>query len=276
MKGATQKDIEHHYDVSNIFFKKWLDSSMAYSAAKFDKDDETLHQAQINKINDHINNLMVTKGDRILDIGCGWGSLLDVASERGIIGHGLTLSSNQVEYVENKNKPGITIELNDWRTVNFDKPFDGVVSIGAFEHFTMPDISSEERIAIYREFFKKTASFIKDGGYLSLQTICFDKMREQDIKSFIKESIFPNSMLPRIQEIFAASDRIFTVKKMTNTAKDYDLTCEIWANNMLAKKDEIIEIVGEKIYNDYFSYLQMSSKAFRYKGFGLLRIQFQK
>ena len=276
MTGATQKDIEHHYDVSNNFFMKWLDSSMAYSAAKFEKNTDSLGQAQLNKINEHLDNLMIKTGDRILDIGCGWGTLLDVASQRGIKAHGLTLSSNQVEYVKNKNMLGVSVELNDWRDANFNELFDGVVSIGAFEHFTKPDISSVERIAVYREFFKKAASFVKDGGYLSLQTICFDKMKEQDIKSFIKNKIFPNSMLPRIQEIFTASDGIFTVKKMTNTPNDYDKTCSIWSENIESQRDEIIDLVGEKIYNDYCNYLKMSSKAFKYKGFGLLRIQFQR
>lgn len=89
------------------------------------------------------------------------------------------------------------------------------------------------------------------------------------------DKIFPNSMLPRVNEIFKAADRVFTVKKLTNDASHYCRTCNQWAENMKSKEDMIVELVGQDKFNDFYQYLRMSSLAFDRKGFGLLRITFQ-
>jgi cyclopropane-fatty-acyl-phospholipid synthase len=152
--------------------------------------------------------------------------------------------------------------------------YDAVVSVGAFEHFSRPEMSPDDRIVTYRNFFKKVRQVLKPGRRLSLQTIVFDRMLASEVPSFITDQIFPGSMLPRPAEIFAAADRILSLETMRNDGLDYGRTCREWAKRLDTARVDAIEMVGEKKTNEYLRYLRMSAVAFERKQFSLFRLKF--
>lgn len=274
LQGATSKDIQFHYDLSREFYAKWLDETMTYSAALFNEGD-TLESAQQRKLDFHIRQAEIMPHNRVLDIGCGWGSLMfrTASSVESTECVGLTLSADQKSYIDEAQDDQISVLLKDWNALDEISTFDAVVSIGAFEHFASPEMSSEQKIAVYRAFFKKIQQVLKPGKCLSLQTIVFDGMNTADFPDWITDRIFPGSILPRPQEILAAADGIMSLEVVRNDALDYGRTCREWVNRIQSNKDDIISIVGKERTNEYTQYLRMSAVAFERKEFGLFRLK---
>ncbi|MCA6358258.1 MAG: class I SAM-dependent methyltransferase [Phenylobacterium sp.] len=153
--GASRQAIEYHYDLGREFYGLWLDPSLTYSAAMF-APDLGLEAAQARKIDFHLDNVDITRCARLLDVGCGWGGVLTRAVERrpGLKATGLTLSPDQAAHVDARGLPGVKVRLEDWRGHAPEGRYDGIVTIGAFEHFAGPGLQSHEKIAVYREFFR--------------------------------------------------------------------------------------------------------------------------
>lgn len=173
--GASRQAIEHHYDVGGDFYDLWLDRRRVYSCALWDGEvDDDLEGAQAAKLDWHADALGAVDGGRVLDVGCGWGAMLHhLVSERGVTrATGLTLSADQASFAA--GPPSIDVRLEDWRQHSPTGPYDGIVSIGALEHFTRPELSRPQRQAVYREFFGRCAAWLVDGGRLSLQTIAYE------------------------------------------------------------------------------------------------------
>jgi len=275
-KGATARDIQFHYDLGREFYQVWLDESMTYSCAKFEPGDD-LHTAQLRKLDFHIKQAEISANAHVLDIGCGWGSLIrriidTVENPRCL---GLTLSQDQKSKVEETDHDNVEAQLRSWETLTDENAFDAVVSIGAFEHFARPEMSTEEKIQLYRGFFKKIRQVLKPGHCLSLQTIVFDKMPTQSFPTWITDEIFPGSILPRLHEILAAADGVLSLENLRNDGFDYGLTCREWVKRIEAARDEVVSLVGEERTHNYGRYLRMSSVAFEQKQFGLLRLKFR-
>ena len=136
---STQADIEVTYDVSNDFFSLWLDRRMIYSCALFEGTDD-LEQAQVNKLSFFFEKARVTPEKRVLDVGCGWGGLMDFFVEKGATDvTGITLSTAQYTAITERNRPGVHAELISYLEYKPEKKFDAVVSIGMFEHIATPE-----------------------------------------------------------------------------------------------------------------------------------------
>lgn len=275
-QGATAEDIQFHYDLGRSFYRHWLDNTMTYSSAMFAGNDD-LETAQKRKLDYHIAQAEIGPGSRVLDIGCGWGSFMfrcleRIPSSRCV---GLTLSADQKESIDGAGSDRIEVLLKGWQALEEVHSFDAVVSVGAMEHFVGPGCSAEDKIAVYRDFYKKVSRVLKPGGCLSLQTIVFDRMQESEFPSFITEKIFPGSMLPRQLEIHAASDRVLSLVNVRNDAADYARTCREWIKRIEAAKSELIAKVGANKTNEYVQYLRMSAAAFERQQFGLLRMKFR-
>ncbi|WP_375428935.1 class I SAM-dependent methyltransferase [uncultured Sphingomonas sp.] len=276
--GGSAPAIRHHYDVGNDFYAAWLDPSMTYSSAMWDglPDDASLEAAQARKLRYHAEALGAGPGMRILDIGCGWGSMM-----RTLIGEfgarecvGLTMSEQQAAAIAANQPAGIQVVLRNWHDFTPDGPFDGVVSIGAFEHFAHPEQSVEERREIYRRFFKSCLDWTNGGGRLSLQTIAYGTMRPAESNPFITEEIFPAAELPTLEDIVVASDGLFHIMRLRNDGRDYARTCEIWARQLRAAAARG-EVPGDpELIARYQRYLLISAAGFRMRRIDLLRIRF--
>lgn len=164
-QGATAESIRHHYDVSNDFYALWLDASLTYTCALWGEGD-TLEDAQRRKLDYLIEGARATGARRVLDVGCGWGSLLNRLVGEHAVGQavGLTLSDSQAELLRARELPRTEVRVENWLDHEPDEKYDAIISIGAFEHFARTGLSRTERVAAYREFFARCRSWLPKGA----------------------------------------------------------------------------------------------------------------
>jgi len=275
--GADKQSIAHHYDIGNDFYQLWLDKTMTYTAALWLKSTDDLYSAQINKINYVLDSLHLAKNQRLLDIGCGWGGLLNYALGTYQLRQavGLTLSEAQANWVSMQH-PGIDCELINWHDYSCAEPFDGITSVESIEAFVKPGINNEKKIAVYKRFFEQCSNLLKSGGRLYLQAICYGKKNPEDLDDFIKSEIFPDSDLPLIEELFSASKKHFEIISVKNDRQDYIKTLKQWQSNLRSSKNSIVNLYNIEMYDRYKSYLKLSEFMFAEANCLLLRMIFSK
>jgi cyclopropane-fatty-acyl-phospholipid synthase len=264
-------DVQAHYDLSDDFFRLFLDPTQTYSCAYFERDDMTLHQAQIAKIDLALGKLGLQPDMTLLDIGCGWGATMRRAIEKYDVNViGLTLSKNQAAHVQKSfdemDSPRTKrVLLNGWE--QFDEPVDRIISIGAFEHF------GHER---YDDFFKTAHNILPADGVMLLHTIT-GLSKQQMIDNglpisvdlarfflFILAEIFPGGRVPTIEMVEeSAPGAGFELTRNQSLRPHYARTLDIWAEALEAHKDQAIEIQSEEVYERYMKYLTGCAKLFR-------------
>jgi cyclopropane-fatty-acyl-phospholipid synthase len=272
--------ISQHYDLSDEFFKLWLGPEMIYSCAMFDGAWD-LASAQIRKLDHHIEAARAAGAERVLDVGCGWGGLLRrlvayAGVQRAV---GLTLSASQANWIQRSAHPGIEVREEHWRDHKPSKPYDAVISIGAFEHFANPRLEGAQKLAAYREFFSWCEGALASRGRLSLQTIAFTAPLSQidrDRAAFVADRIFPESELPLIWEPIAAAESRFELVSLRNDRDHYFQTLRHWERNLAARQDEAIALVGEATNAEFRRYLRETAAAFKLGQVCLLRMSFVK
>ncbi|HEY2428851.1 MAG TPA: cyclopropane-fatty-acyl-phospholipid synthase family protein [Acidimicrobiales bacterium] len=283
--GASPDAIEHHYDVGRDFYALWLDPSLTYSCALWtgitgdESDTDVLAAAQQAKLDYHLDRAGVGEGSRVLDVGCGWGSLLAAASARGAGDlTGLTLSRDQLDAAQSRRLPGADIRLEHWRDHQPERPYDAIVSIGAFEHFANRGLSADERVAVYGEFFARCHGWLPPNAMLSLQTIAYDDEVDDEgpVASFFVSDVFPSSMLPRLSDIVRASDPWFSVSSFRNDGDHYTRTLRGWSVRLQRARAAAEELVGADGYAHYVRYLRVSQAMFRRRTSTLYRIAFRR
>lgn len=284
-RGGSAAAIQHHYDVSNQFYRLWLDPSMTYSAGLWPETglDNDLEQSQLQKIDWHLSAaglkegppLDTQVGHQLLDIGCGWGTVMQTH-----VGHhlanqavGLTLSHQQYEHILDFDNSRIEVREESWIKHQPSRPYDGIVSIGAFEHFALPETSSAEKVEVYREFFSRCQQWLKPKGKLSLQTIAYGSLNAKDKNVFTQTEIFPDSELPRPGEIFLASDGLFEIVTYRNDRLHYGKTCDLWLKNLRSQRGLIEEQFGPDLYQKYEKYLKLAVAGFYFGQILLLRLE---
>ncbi len=264
-------DVQSHYDLSDEFYRLFLDPTQTYSCAYFERDDMTLEQAQLAKIDLSLGKLGLTPGMTLLDVGCGWGSTMMRALERYDVNViGLTLSEHQKAYVEmlfakSDSPRSKRVLLRGWE--QFDEPVDRIVSIGAFEHFGFDR---------YHDFFAMAQSALPDDGVMLLHTITrltLAELKERDIPltmdaarfaSFIGKEIFPGGHLPTIEAVGEhASAAGLTVTRTQSLQLHYARTLDTWAAALQARRDEAIAVQSEAVYDRYLKYLTGCADMFR-------------
>jgi cyclopropane-fatty-acyl-phospholipid synthase len=264
-EGASRKAIEHHYDVGRDFFRLWLDARMVYSCAlwhgAFDDDLET---AQLAKLEWHATSAQTDGASRVLDVGCGWGAMLQYLVTERQVSHvtGLTLSADQ--YAAAPADGRVEVRLEDWRDHDPSARYDAIVSIGAFEHFARQELSRVERRAVYRGFFERCGVWLGQGGRLSLQTIAYEDFEPATgpVSSFFTEEIFPESALPQLSDIIEAAEERFRLLAFRSDPKHYEQTLRLWQKRLEDNEVKAINLVGRDTYRRYHRYLRISRAMF--------------
>ncbi|MEX0283106.1 MAG: class I SAM-dependent methyltransferase [Paracoccaceae bacterium] len=276
--GASQEAIEFHYDMPANFFSLWLGKSMTYTAARFMRDDMTLDEAQQNKIDYHLDSAGVSEGHRMLDIGCGWGTVIKAGVEqRGAASAlGLTLSPLQQEYIAGLGNDAISARLQSYEHFEPEHQFDSITSVGAFEHFVKPGMSTEERLETYSELFRRCAAWMTRDGRFSLQTMAWGDAGEVERNMNRIHEIFPESDLPEIHEVIEAAHPHLELVSMENRPEDYERTLAAWAKGLKANKDAATDIVGSQRYKFYEDSCVGGSLLYRRRRFYLCRFVFRR
>jgi cyclopropane-fatty-acyl-phospholipid synthase len=264
-------DVQAHYDLSDDFFRLFLDPSQTYSCAYFERDDMTLEEAQRAKVDLALGKLGLESGMTLLDVGCGWGSTMLRAIEKYDVNViGLTLSKNQKAHVEkafaaSDSPRSKTVLLEGWE--QFDQPVDRIVSIGAFEHF------GRDR---WDDFFTTAHRVLPDDGVMLLHTITaltLPQMTERGMPltisvakfvKFILTEIFPGGYLPTIELVGEHAEKAgFTLTRTQSLQPHYARTLDNWAAALEAHRDEAIAIQSEEVYDKYMHYLTTCAEGFR-------------
>ena len=263
-------NVQAHYDLSDDFFRLFLDPTQTYSCAYFERDDMTLEEAQIAKIDLALGKLKLEPGMTLLDIGCGWGAAARRAIEKYDVNVvGLTLSENQAAHVQKMFDQMDTprtrrVLLEGWE--KFDESVDRIVSIGAFEHF------GRQR---YPRFFKMAYEVLPPDGVMLLHTIVrptFKDARAQGLPltreivhftQFILAEIFPGGWLPTVPTVDEhAAAAGFKMTRIQSLRLHYARTLEMWAAALEANKDKAIAMQSEEVFDRYMKYLTGCAKLF--------------
>ena len=277
--GATQKAIEHHYDIGREFYRLWLDARMVYSCALWDGElDDDLEAAQLAKLDWHATGAQADGAARVLDVGCGWGAMMRYLTDERGVGHvtGLTLSSDQAAAAPSSENAETRLE--DWRDHRPTAPYDAIVSIGAFEHFSRPELDKAQRRAVYRTFFESCALWLAEGGRLSLQTIAWEDFDPATMKvaTLFTDDIFPESSLPQLSDVTDAAEGWFRLVGFRSDAHHYEHTLRLWQARLEAAKVPASEIVGSDQYRRYHRYLRLSRAMFDRRVCTLYRMVFER
>lgn len=271
--GGSKEAILHHYDISNAYWRLMLGPAFAYSAALFDGPDDHLDDAQFRKFRWHMKSAGVERAKRVLEVGCGWGTLLGMVAEQPNVESvvGLTLSDAQTELLNDLNIPKTEVRTENWAVHDPEAPYDSIISIGAFEHFAKHQDTVEQNKAVYRDFFERCHRWLAPGGSMSLQTIAFGTMARADASEFMKTEIYPDSDLPYLSEIIEAVDGLFEVVAVRNDRFDYARSYDEWLRNLRERRDEAVEMVGEEEVRRFEHFYKLGSMGFRMGKIWLLR-----
>jgi cyclopropane-fatty-acyl-phospholipid synthase len=269
---STKADIAVTYDVSNDFFKLWLDRRMIYSCALFEGTDD-LEQAQVNKLKWFHDKTRVTPAKRVLDIGCGWGGLMNfLAGEMGVRDvTGITLSHAQFSAIKENAGPGISVEFVSYLDYRPEKKFDALISIGMFEHIATPEqVRGGENIRIYRDYFRRTWEWTNPGAWFGLQSVIGALLprKREDLRDlgWGTSTIFPGAITPRPEAILAAVNPYWEVMEFWTRREHYAKTAAAWLHRLQQNEPVIRERWGDKTFEDYARYLSGCVKVFE-KGY---------
>lgn len=258
-KKSQRKEVRSHYDIGNDFYKLWLDETMSYSCGYFMHDDDTLYDAQVNKVDHILQKLYLKEGMSLLDIGCGWGYLLIRAAKKyKIHGLGITLSEEQYrEFRERIRREGLEeyldVKLMDYRELkDSELRFDRVVSVGMVEH-----VGREN----YQLFLDCVKHVLKPGGLFLLHFI--SALKEHPGDAWMKKYIFPGGMVPSLREMLScmAEDEFHTLD-VENLRNHYNRTLLCWKNNYSGQVDKVRKMFDERFVRMWDMYLSSCAATF--------------
>jgi len=251
--------VRHHYEVSNEFYRLLLGPTMTYSCAYFESPQDTLEHAQERKHELICRKLQLVPGERLLDIGCGWGSLLlHAASRHGARGVGVTLSESQAGLARRRARDQglsdlVEIRVADYREIA-DGPFDKVASVGMYEHVGLAELGN---------YASTAADLLRPGGLFLNHGIARLASEQPGPDTFINRYIFPDGELHAVTEIESAMQRAgLEVRDVESLREHYPLTLRRWLANLEAHRGEATALVGEERERAWRLYLLVAATGF--------------
>ena len=263
-KSRSKENIAKHYDLGNDFFSLWLDKTLTYSSAIFDEQNKDLAQAQNNKYQRLINLIQPSSGDKVLEIGCGWGGFAEYLGKNYDVKLDcITISKKQFEYTKERIhncglNEKVNIEIKDYRDLN--SKYNSIASIEMIEAVGQNYLES---------YFKTIKNNLSDGGKAAIQAITIDDSlydRYRNKQDFIQKYIFPGGFLPNKNSINRyVSDSGLTINSYTSYADHYANTLAIWRNEFLKKWESIksqgFDLTFKRMWEFYLSYCEAGFKS---------------
>ena len=271
-QGNSLASIAFHYDISNEFYRLWLDPEMTYSCAYFENAGDTLEEAQHAKLDLVCRKLRLRPGERLLDIGCGWGSLVIRAAQRfGVSALGITLSRDQFDLATARVRElgladRVSIEQRDYRDLPGEPLFDKIASVGMFEHVGLANLP---------RYFGTAHRLLKPGGLFLNHgiTSCEEGWRKGVSTEFINRFVFPDGELDTVSNVLRAMEQSrFEVIDVESLRPHYALTLRHWVRRLEANREAGVRIVGEELYRVWRLYMAASALQFESGETGIYQI----
>ena len=271
-KGLVSKNnVSHHYDISENLYDLFLDANRQYSCAYFKNENDTLEQAQENKMNHITKKLNIQANQKVLDIGSGWGTLaIHIAQKTNASVTGITLSENQLAYSKKKAKElnlgnQVEFKLADYRELN--EKFDRIVSVGMFEHVGRK---------FYRKYFNTVSKLLNDQGIALIHTIGSSNP-PRNPQPWITKYIFPGGYTPSLSQIARPiEDSGLIISDMEVLRMHYAHTLRNWKERFLSKKTTVLEMFDEKFFRMWEFYLASCEMAFKWGDQVVFQLQLTK
>ena len=272
-KSKQKEEVTSHYDIGNDFYSIWLDKTMSYSCGYFKSENDSLEEAQMNKINHILKKLNLQEGQSLLDIGCGWGTLLiEAAKQYKVRGLGITLSEEQYKKFSERIKEEhledlLEVKIMDYRDLKKSHlTFDRVVSVGMLEHVGRPN---------YNLFFENVDSVLVESGVFLLHYI--SGLKESEGDAFIKKYIFPGGVIPSLREIINISAEYdYHTIDIESLRLHYTKTLLEWYKNFSDNIDKVKEMFDERFIRMWSLYLCSCAATFNNGVIDLHQILFTK
>ena len=269
--SKSRENVAHHYDISEKLYDLFLDESRQYSCAYFKNENDTLEEAQLNKMQHIIKKLNLKPNQRVLDIGSGWGTLaMEIARQSKCEVLGITLSQNQLEYSKKKAKElnlenQVSFKLVDYRELN--EKFDRIVSVGMFEHVGRK---------FYNKYFKSVAKMLTEDGVALIHTIG-SNMTPRDPHPWISKYIFPGGYTPSLSEVAGPIEKSgLIISDLEVLRMHYSHTLRNWKERFMGKKEQVLEMFDEKFFRMWEFYLVGCELAFKWGDQVVFQFQLSK
>jgi cyclopropane-fatty-acyl-phospholipid synthase len=279
--NPTVDAIRHHYEVSNEFYELLLGESMMYSGGYWNDNEnhyEHLDLAQYRKLDRFLELSGVRRGGRVLDVGCGWGTMLERAAVQFEVGEavGVTLSRTQADWINAKGNDRITVKVESWEEHEPDELYDAVFCISALEHFVLANLSPQERIKRYRLLFRRCQSWLRPGGRMVIHTMTVDKPPLDraviaDLKFLLREE-FQGCHTPHLHELTNALEGAFEIVEMRQERETFGRACRVWLTRLAERRDEAVALEGAEVVARFERYLDIFAYMFERGWFNNFRL----
>jgi cyclopropane-fatty-acyl-phospholipid synthase len=267
-RNASKRNVAHHYDLSYDLYRRFLDEDMQYSCAYFARPDMTLEEAQSAKRAHIAAKLRLTPGQRVLDIGCGWGGLaLELAGKHGVRVLGITLSQEQLAIARRRAAEAGLEHLTEFQLIDYRDvkgTFDRIVSVGMFEHVGVPH---------FREYFEAVRKLLKPDGVALIHSIG-RHMGPGLTQAWIRKYIFPGGYIPALSEVTPVVEKAgLWITDVEILRLHYAETLRHWRERFVKAWPEIASVYDERFCRMWEFYLAFSELAFRYTGHMVFQMQ---
>ena len=286
-RKSTEPEIQFHYDVGNDFYALWLDPSMLYTCAYYRKESDDLATAQINKLNHICRKLRLQPGERLLDIGCGWGGLVMHAAEHyGVQATGITLSAAQAKYaqeriVERGLSDRCTIQMMDFRDLPINGRFDKISSVGVTEH--VPENKQPAYFARAFDALEPAGLFLNHCEVSTRTARRTNHIAERIGRwlwkrdQFIDKYVFPDAKLVPLASVIGSAESVgFEVRDVESLREHYVMTLRAWSRGLERRKADAIKLVGERTYRVWRLYMSAGAYGFRTAEINILQTLLSK
>ena len=273
--ARDRSSIASHYDLPAEFYLPWLGNGLVYSCAYFRSPSDSLEQAQENKLELICRKLRLRQGDRFLDIGCGWGSLiLHAAREHGAEAHGITLSRAQAAVATRRITQanltrGCAVEFRDYREAGkIGRQFEKIASVGMFEHVGVSHL---------KQYFDMVFTMLRPGGLFLNHGIARSALSSRPKDSFIDKHVFPDGELVTLSQAIQLGESAgLEVRDVENLREHYERTLSLWVAALEANYRSVLKTVSEKTYRTWLIYMAGSAAAFGRGDIAVYQILFRR